>query len=650
MSLKNPKPEKSKKTKLATGTENLSVEYQIKDIISRIESEKKVRRSLYHDGEARGKIHIDRKLPFLCLYRKDGDDADEKLVMGEASYIIAPGGKKYHAWLSKIVYEIASHLSAQFGAFLIIEVWTRHVTTTADMAASPPHFKIHRPPIKYPQFESDVLITALENIRVQKQRTVVEYSHKNRHYPDEFKELISPRQAEENNIHFVGLEVGDIYRDSNTQVDFPKLKHKIWRGLSRSIKRMVFDFVQKKSSYRPAHYHALGKNSLVKSVWDIDKQLADISKQLDLVLSVTPTNTMEAYKEFKAKNFERAPKFLYRPLTIHPGELKRELYSINIDRIEDPAMSQLFLLQQRGLDNKISLMADRGSSRFIYGSLQLYGKVDEYHVDLARYILNNVKRLPGKPDKNEILTIPEFRAEAEKELSYYNSLNPVFDGKIEIRDDIPGVMVSGDTLLISEQVKIHRKRFGAVLQHEVGTHLLTYFNGQSQPFRQLQTGLIGYDELQEGLAVLAEYLDNGLTSTRMRTLAARTLVCRMMIDGASFIDAFRELTGRYRFPPQTAFKIVTRVFRGGGLTKDSVYLKGLVWLLEYFRRGGEADILFVGKYPIQFMPFIKELLWREVIKPPLVLPRYISSDQSENHLDKLRTGITVEDLCARTRA
>lgn len=627
---------------------------QLDDIISRIEAEKKVRRSLYFRGKTVGKIHIDRQLPFLCLYRLSDEDkknrtGDEKLVMGEASYIIAPGAKTYQSWLSEIVKEIASHLSAKFGAFLVIEVWTKPVVTTADMAASPPHFKIHLPPIRYPQIDTDVLVRSLEGIRVQKQKTQVNYAPKKQHYPQGFKELISSRQAEENNIHFLGIEVGDIYRDSNTNTDFPKLKQTIWRGLSRSIKRLVFDFVQTKSSFRPAHYHALGKNSLVKSVWTIDEQLANISKQLDLVLSVTPTNTVDAYREFKARNFERAPKFLYRPLTFNPGDLKRELYSINIDRIEDPAMSQLFMLQQRGLDNKISLMSDRGTGRFVYGSLQLYGKVDEYHVDLARYILNNVKRLPGKPPKQDVLTALEFSTEAEKELEYYRNLNPIFKGKVEIRDDIPGVLVSSDTLLIGDQVKINKKRCGAVLQHEVGTHLLTYFNGQSQPFRQLQTGLIGYDELQEGLAVLAEYLHDGLTATRLRTLAARTIVCRMMIDGASFIDAFRELTTRYRFPPQTAFKIITRIFRGGGLTKDSVYLKGLVWLLEYFRRGGEADILFVGKYPIQFLPFIKELLWREVIKPPLVLPKYLSREHSDNYLDTLKAGITVENLCAQTR-
>ena len=39
--------------------------------------------------------------------------------------------------------------------------------------------------------------------------------------------------------------------------------------------------------------------------------------------------------------------------------------------------------------------------------------------------------------------------------------------------------------------------------------MLTYFNGKLQPFHQLQCGFAGYDELQEGLAVLAEFFSGG---------------------------------------------------------------------------------------------------------------------------------------------
>ena len=75
-----------------------------------------------------------------------------------------------------------------------------------------------------------------------------------------------------------------------------------------------------------------------------------------------------------------------------------------------------------------------------------------------------------------------------------------------------------------------RARVGASLQHEVGTHLVTYYNGLEQPLRLLHVGLAGYDETQEGLAVLAEYLVGGLSRSRLRTLAERVRP-RLVQDG-----------------------------------------------------------------------------------------------------------------------
>lgn len=82
-----------------------------------------------------------------------------------------------------------------------------------------------------------------------------------------------------------------------------------------------------------------------------------------------------------------------------------------------------------------------------------------------------------------------------------------------------GLMVSGNQLLIGGRTRIPRRR-ACLAQHEIGTHLITRYNGHHQPFRQLEVGLAGYDGLQEGLAVLAEYLVGGLSRLRIRILAA----------------------------------------------------------------------------------------------------------------------------------
>ena len=148
---------------------------------------------------------------------------------------------------------------------------------------------------------------------------------------------------------------------------------------------------------------------------------------------------------------------------------------------------------------------------------------------------------------------------------------------------------------MSDQSRIPSSRVEALIQHEVGTHVLTYHNGRAQRLRHLYTGFAGYDALQEGLAVLAEYLVGGLSRPRLRLLAARVVAAHLMIDGASFVETFRTLDRTYDFAQRTAFVVTMRTYRSGGLTKDAVYLRGLRQILDYLAGGGDLEPLFVGK-------------------------------------------------------
>jgi uncharacterized protein (TIGR02421 family) len=178
----------------------------------------------------------------------------------------------------------------------------------------------------------------------------------------------------------------------------------------------------------------------------------------------------------------------------------------------------------------------------------------------------------------------------------------------------------------------------------VGTHVLTYHNGKAQKLRLLATGFAGYDSLQEGLAVLSEYLVGGLSRPRLRLLAGRVVAARCLVDGASFVDTFRVLRKEHGFANRIAFTITVRVYRGGGLTKDAVYLRGLQQILDYLAGGGELEPLFVGKIAAQHVPIVRELTWRGVlIKAPLT-PRFMRQSESLQRLQRLRRGVNVVDL------
>ena len=102
-------------------------------------------------------------------------------------------------------------------------------------------------------------------------------------------------------------------------------------------------------------------------------------------------------------------------------------------------------------------------------------------------------------------------------------------------------MVSGDVLLIGPETKVQQARAHALLHHEVGTHLVTQANGSHQPIKVLGVGLAGYDETQEGLAVLAEIACGGLTAFRLRQLASRVVTVHRLVGGATFAEAHEAL-------------------------------------------------------------------------------------------------------------
>jgi uncharacterized protein (TIGR02421 family) len=379
-------------------------------------------------------------------------------------------------------------------------------------------------------------------------------------------------------------------------------------------------------------------------VFAIDHQLAAIGRSFDLLLQATPVNAEAAWREFRRSRFGEPPVFYYRPLTLDPLLLKRQLYAIPMERMQDPTLAFLFRQKQDELDRQITLLSDVDSPRFLQESLQIYGGVSDWLLAQATDLLEHVSASRDDSVRKQF-TADEFAARARIEFEYYRCQCPAFQATATVREDLfTGLMVSADQLLIGGHLKIPRTRVDALLQHEVGTHLVTRFNGSQQPIKQLEVGLAGYDGLQEGLAVLAEFLAEGLTRLRVRILAARVVAARRMVEGASFIETFRLLDREYQFSQRTAYTIAMRTYRGGGLTKDAVYLRGLLQILKYLREGGELEPLYLGKIASAHLPLVAELRLRQVIKPPALRPRYLEDPDSQEKIIRLRKGLTVLEL------
>ncbi len=368
----------------------------------------------------------------------------------------------------------------------------------------------------------------------------------------------------------------------------------------------------------------------------IDHQLSQLGTSIRFILDVTPTDAADVKESFLDGDVDE-PTFTYRDLPTDPEVLHAILNSIDVGRVEDATVASLLRKKHRELGLQLTMLRVRDTPDFRPLSIELYGGVAPDLVTAAESIMT---RIAGGPSTADKLDADAFLALAEAEIDHYRALEPDIDIHAEIRHDVTGVMVSDNILLIGPESSVATDRAQALVQHEVGTHLVTQVNGSHQPLKVLATGLAGYDETQEGLAVLAEIACGELTGSRLRQLAARVLTVHRMLDGASFRECFDALV-EADVPRGIAFTTTMRIFRAGGLTKDAIYLRGLLDLLRHLRREEASLAPFVlGKFALDDLPLIEELNARGVLHAPVLIPRWFDDPASA---ERLRAAVSSDD-------
>ncbi len=619
-----------------------------RSVCERLADDKRVRRRL----PGGGRLHIDRRLPFLCVYREPGSvitGDTPTLVVGEAAYLVAPGTRALYPDLRDLVRGVADVMVDAFGAFLLIELWTARAsaesrTRRKRSAVRRATFRVLTSNLPEDDPTVQQFARALSDIPLRPPPLDVEVATTGEIAPPEMPPLLAAPVPGALARHAIGLELQPVYRQAKTGAPYPVVLRTLRTGLSVALKQTAYHFAVTHSTHEPPHYHSLGRRVAVRAAQRVDRELTDISRSFDFLLQVTPVNIPTARAAFHASDGTCDPPFDYRPLVVDTDLVKRRLYDLPIEQLEDPTLVHLLGDARDELDRKITMLGDRNTPRFLYGSLGVYGPVDEPLRQLALDLLSSLT-----PDRETAPAEPRVRAAefaecAEREIAWYREQYAPMEAKVHVREDVTGLLVSDGDLLVGGALDVPASRVDALLQHEVGTHVVTYYNGLAQPLGQLATGLAGYEELQEGLAVLAEHLVGALTAARLRTLAARVVAVHRLVAGASFADNYRELTASHGFARREAFIICMRVYRSGGLTKDAIYLRGLMQLLEYLRNDGDLDALYLGKVALPHVPSLRELRWREYLRPAPLEPRHLGTAAARERLVRIRQGMAVGDL------
>ncbi|MCA5004890.1 DUF1704 domain-containing protein [Sphingobacterium sp. WQ 366] len=526
--------------------------------------------------------------------------------------------------LDHFIHQIALIIKEEFGSCLIIEIWDDN-QSDSDVSIHIAQ-KVALPLAEY--INKNLAIEAKElNVSITKGR-------KTPHNPN-FNALFTLNELQDHNIYLIGLEVKNIYLINDSEI-LPLIERHFRESLSKTLSRTFFEYIRLYTNINPAKFKLNIHKEITQNIFEIDKALVTESNRFDFLMLVTPTNVQEAWESFKNSRFTKNPSFQYRPMPIDPDLVKRNLYNLPIEDILDPNIAYLFRDKRRELDEMMSMLDDRNTPDFVHGSLHIFGNVSDKLLHVAEAIItvidNNTSIIHRSEEK---LNAHQFAKLASDEIEYLRAQYPELSTSVRVRNDVSGVMVNRGVLNISTNYRINKDRAEALIQHEVGTHIATYFNGKSQSLQLFSLGVPGYEKLQEGLAVFSEYMVDGLNNERLKTLAARVIAVRKMLMGNTFQDTFLMLVEQYHFNEYNAFMITMRVYRGGGLTKDAVYLQGLIELIDYIREGSDIHILTIGKIRKDYIPLIQDLIQRGYLKHPAVIPRYLSKPYA-SRLQKIK--------------
>ncbi|MCD2421423.1 DUF1704 domain-containing protein [Niabella pedocola] len=595
------------------------MEDQHKKIVSRLTAALKEDRPVEMNLPGNGLLKIEKPVPFLMIHRvfEGAEDAfPGGLIKAESSFLIAAENNDD---LTRLIIEtVARFCGDRFKGFLLLEVWTSNGNSGAPYNI----YVDQKNAIKTAQLLSNEL-HAMPFFQ-GKDKPVVKKDEA-AGLPRNTFQLLYREFLEKNNGIVIGLEIAPLYINEVTGKPYPLLLRELRQAYSKALRKCFFEFIRLQTSFSIPHIQMLGTTIIDKNTLEIDRQLAAYSKLFDFLLLVTPINVAEAWQEFQHSNYSRNPLFRYRPMPVDPEIVKRKIYDLPVEEIADPTIAFLFRDKRKEIDRMLNMMQEREKHDFMLSSLQLFGPVSTGLLDMAKALLVAIEVESQKPAADKI-SATEFAVLARQELEWLALQDKHISTFVRVADDIEGVMVSRGVLNVNTAFNVSKQRASSLIQHEVGTHVVTYYNGRAQPLELFSIGVPGYEELQEGIAVLAEYLTGGLTNSRLRTLAARVVAVQDMISGKTFAETFSMLTEQYKFSPQVSFGICMRVYRGGGLTKDAVYLKGFLNIISYIKSGKEVKQLLIGKIREDYLPVVQELIHRNILKPPPVTPRYLGSD------------------------
>ena len=204
--------------------------------------------------------------------------------------------------------------------------------------------------------------------------------------------------------------------------------------------------------------------------------------------------------------------------------------------------------------------------------------------------------------------------------------------------------VGGDELLVADNIKLDFEDGRRIAIHEIFAHWLVRLSAKDHDEILLQLGCAGSNFWEEGRALSIEEKYACLSTRRKRELALRHQLALACHEGQSAKESL-EMACDYGLERGTAAALVLRIYRGGGLGRERIYLPAYLAYCDEIIANPMIDSVFsVGLAEPRFASFLasnslrmrniqwaidKQKAFRDIVTDRLSIAAESSLDASE---------------------
>ncbi|MGB0949248.1 MAG: flavohemoglobin expression-modulating QEGLA motif protein, partial [Marinirhabdus sp.] len=336
----------------------------------------------------------------------------------------------------------------------------------------------------------------------------------------------------------------------------------------------------------------------------IDRQLNELVKKIELLNYVNPINIEQEKRHFFASKYNIEPNFKYRRIDFNAFKIQQQLFSQPVNSIKNEETRNFFLDVIYDYSGLVQCIETIGKGpKFYFNCLKSFGTPTEKDVENAKFILH----FPDEAYDGQMEPIFNAAEAAEYFLQFAQRYGFEFNIKLSTKITAAAMVQNNTkTLLLKKNLRYSANQLEVLANHEIGVHLVTTYNGLEQPLKIYYNGFPKNTETQEGLAVFSEYMSGCLTLYRLKELSYRLLAADSLRKGFGFCDTFDLLHNQYRLNREEAYNITLRAHRGGGFTKDYMYLTGLKKMYDAHHGGEDLSLLLSGKVSAVHTELIKK--------------------------------------------